>query len=204
MVLSLTMNHLIDQGYGKILDVKYHLFNLQIVNWLNDDLHKWTWYLNLLLIILPVIILWKVINRSRLLEVLVFGLLIAMVVTLLDSLGLAFVLWDYPDKFLPITPRLFPVDFVLLPFAYMLVYQKYMKWKDFIIANVVMSVAFAFVGEPLFVWLNLYDLIHWHYYYSFPIYIIIPIVVKWFTGILVANDLVYKNGISGKNFTRFP
>lgn len=183
--------NLIDPGYPQLLDAKLYGRQLQIANWLGDDLHKWTWWLNLALVILPLLILWKVIDRKRLLQILTYGLLIAMLANLLDSLGLAFMLWDYPDKLLPITPRLFPINYVMLPFAYMLIYQRYSSWRDFAWASIGLSAFTAFIGEPLFTWLNLYHLIAWSYLYSFPIYIVMALVVRWCTEKLVASDLNY-------------
>lgn len=189
--LNISPKLITDQNYSSIEQIKSYLCHLQITNWINDDLHKWTWWLNLFLSIIPVLVLWKIIDRNRFLQIIVYGLLVAMISTFLDVLGSAYMLWDYPDKLLPIVPRLFPVDFIGLPFVYMLIYQRYSSWKEFIIASSILSALLAFVGEPIFVWLNLYDPISWHYYYSFPMYFIIAVVVRWFTGILVAQDAAY-------------
>lgn len=164
----------------------------EINNWLHDDLHKWTWYLNLLLTIVPVYIICKVIDRRRLLELVVYGLFIAVAATFLDCLGLAFNLWDYPDRLLPIEPRLLPVNLVGLPFFYILAYQYFRPWSQFVLANFVLAALFAFVGEPLFIWLNLYDPVAWHPAYSFPIYIALAILARCFTDFLVKKDLPYR------------
>ncbi|HWP96063.1 MAG TPA: CBO0543 family protein [Syntrophomonadaceae bacterium] len=183
---------LTDPGFSRVLELKSQADQAQLANWLYDDLHKWTWWLNLIAVILPIIILWKVMDRKRFLQILVFGFLTAMVSTFFNTLGIALMLWDYPDRFLPISPRLFPVDFVALPFLYMLVYQYYLNWKDFVIANTILAAVLSFVLEPVLVWLNLYELITWRYYYSFPIYIVMPIAARWLTSELVSQDLNYR------------
>jgi len=183
---------LTDPGFSRVLELNFQAHRAQLANWLYDDLHKWTWWLNLTAAILPIIILWKVIDRKRFLQILVFGFLTAMISTFFDSLGIALMLWDYPDRLLPISSRLFPIDFVALPFLYILVYQYYLNWKDFVIANIILAAVLSFVLEPILVWLNLYELITWRYYYSFPIYIVIPIVVRWLTSKLVNQDLNYR------------
>ncbi|VXB09562.1 conserved hypothetical protein [Bacillus sp. 349Y] len=43
--------------------------------------------------------------------------------TLFDGVGLQYRFWDYPIAFLPIIPRAFPLDFSMIPVAYMLLYQ---------------------------------------------------------------------------------
>ncbi len=185
------LQSLADPGYENMIEIRLHSRHLQIMNWFGDDLHKWTWWLNLSLTILPLLILWKIIDRKRLLEILTYGLLIAVLATLLDSLGVAFMLWDYPDKMLPITPQTFPVNYVLLPCTYMFVYQRYRSWRDFTIASTVLAALASFLGEPFFVWFNLYDLIAWSYLYSFPIYIVMALMVRWCTEKLADRDLNY-------------
>jgi hypothetical protein len=181
-----------DLNYSRILESKLQYNQIQLANWLNDDLSKWTWWLNLIAIIIPIIILWKLLDQKRLLQILVFGLLIAILSTFLDAIGECLMLWFYPDRFLPISPRLLPIDFITLPFFYMLVYQYFTQWKNFIMANIILSAINSFVLEPLLVWLNLYQPINWHYFYSFPIYIAIPILIRWLTEKLVAKDTNYR------------
>jgi len=38
---------------------------------------------------------------------------------------------------------------------------------------------FSFIMEPLVEWLNLVVYMNWKYAYSFPIYIVMPIVARW-------------------------
>jgi len=99
---------------------------------------------------------------------------------------------QYPDRLLPISPRLFPIDFVALPFFYMLVYQYYHDGRGFIVANVILAAFLAFVLEPILVWLNLYLVTNWQHHYSFIIYILIAVVSRWLTNILVDQDSNYK------------
>jgi hypothetical protein len=51
---------------------------------------------------------------------------------------------------------------------------------------------FAFVSEPLLAWLNYYQLLEWKYYYSFPIYTAIAIILKWFINILKKQAAINK------------
>ncbi|RKL66624.1 hypothetical protein CR203_15175 [Salipaludibacillus neizhouensis] len=37
----------------------------------------------------------------------------------------------------------------------------------------------AVIFEPMTVWLEIYNLDNWRYIYSFPIYIIKAVVIKW-------------------------
>lgn len=193
-ILGLPKKLLVDPEHQFIQQLRGQIHQLELQNWLHDDLHKWTWYLNLLLTLLPIYIIWKVIDRRRLLELMTFGLFLAVVITLLDSLGLVLNLWDYPDSLLPIEPRLFPINLVGLPVFYMLAYQYFQSWSRFVVASLALAALFAFAGEPLFIWLNLYDPIHWHPLFSLPIYFVLPLFGRLVTSRLVKYDLPYSKG----------
>jgi hypothetical protein len=59
-------------------------------HWLNDDLLTWKWWLILGLTIIPWIIWWKIVDRSRRQEIFVFGLIIGILAMILDNLGTDF------------------------------------------------------------------------------------------------------------------
>ena len=62
----------------------------------------------------------------------------------------------------------------------MLIYQRYIAWNQFLFASTILALALAFVAEPLAVYIKQYQLIHWKFIYSFPIYIVIAILSKLF------------------------
>ncbi|SDE29386.1 hypothetical protein SPACI_048760 [Sporomusa acidovorans DSM 3132] len=71
------------------------------------------------------------------------------------------------------------VDTSVLPITYMLIYQYNSKWSSFLIAIVIMSAFFSFIAEPFLVWLGIYELITWKHYYSFPLYILYGVILKF-------------------------
>jgi hypothetical protein len=96
----------------------------------------------------------------------------------LDTVGVQFSFWEYPVEFLPVIPRAFPFDVSMVPVAFMLLYQYYRKWKSFIIAQIIMALAYAFVGEPLGEWINLVYYLKWNHLYSFFYYIVVGIGIR--------------------------
>ncbi|MDH7478873.1 MAG: CBO0543 family protein [Syntrophomonadaceae bacterium] len=120
-------------------------------------------------------------DKTRLMEILFVGLLFSVIADFLDVAGSSFVLWSYPVMFLPVMPPMVPVNLVYLPVMYMLIYQFFPGWKPFIVASTALAAVNSFVGEPLCVWLNIYQLNNWRHVYSFPIYILVAVVVKWAT-----------------------
>ncbi len=90
-------------------------------------------------------------------------------------------------------PRLIPIDQGIIIVAHMFLYQCFKKWKSFIIANTIMALIFTFICEPITVWLGIYKLENWRYIYSFPIYILKAVFIKW-----IVDELIVKKKNASK------
>ncbi|HBP63436.1 MAG TPA: hypothetical protein DD730_04010, partial [Desulfosporosinus sp.] len=123
---------------------------------------------------------WKFVDKRRLLEIVAFGFLINILATFLDVVGSELLLWNYTLRILPQIPLLFPVDFVIVPIFYMLVYQRYTNWKHYLLASTILAIVLSFVAEPIAVYIGQYQLISWKFIYSFPIYIVLASLGKIF------------------------
>jgi hypothetical protein len=51
--------------------------------------------------------------------------------------------------------------------------------QRYVIGSAIVAAAIAFVVEPFEVWLKVYELYSWRYYYSFPIYFILFLGLRW-------------------------
>jgi len=171
-------------------DVKVSLLSFQ--HWTSYEFLTWRWWLKLIifavLILIGIVIVY--INKKRRLEMVSYGLLVSLIATVLDVIGTDSGVWQYPV-------RLFPVQFseihdlLLIPVSYMLIYQSCKKWKSFLIASAVVSIAAAYVIEPIFALLNFYKQITWRHIYSLPVFFVIAVFGKFIIGRL-KNDTVGK------------
>lgn len=127
---------------------------------------------------MPWVIWAKLVKRDIILEILLFGTIIILTTALLDVVGTQYSFWDYPIAFLPFIPRAFPFDFSMVPVAYMLLYQYFRTWKSFILAQIIMALTYAYIGEPFCEWVKLVNYLEWRYRYSFIYYIIVGIVTR--------------------------
>lgn len=177
-------------SYQEVIEVRRKLQELTVAHWGQDDIHKWTWWLNVFLTIIPWIIWWKLVDHKRVFEILAYGLLVSLTVTLMNVAGTQAVLWGYPDVMIPFMPRLFPIDYVLIPVIYMLIYQYFWDWKPFVIANIMMAGVFAFVLEPAMEWLGLYEMYIWKHIYSAPIYFVMAVFWKWVVGKIIVSQQI--------------
>lgn len=167
---------------------------LNIHYWLKHDLFTFPWWVLLMTLIAPWMIWWKLVDKSRIAVILVYGLFMSILIIMLDEIGISFGLWSYPTQLIRILPGLYPVDFSFLPVAHMLLFQYFRNWRSFLIAVTITGAVFSFLGEPLFVWLDIYELNHWEYYYSFPIYIAKAILVKWLVESLMTRAVKHAGG----------
>ncbi|WP_246943731.1 CBO0543 family protein [Bacillus pinisoli] len=164
----------VQQVYEQVDNANSKLFAL----WCEYTVFTWEWWLQLLLTILPWV-LWlklrKVDSTDRLLY---SGLFVIIITCWLDFLGVTLGLWYYKHKLIPLLPSYLPWDFCIFPVIVMLMLQYKQNVHPFIKALFFGGFA-AFVGEPLFIWLDLYEPVKWETYYSFPIYILIYLVAYW-------------------------
>jgi len=154
------------------------LARMDLQYWLHHDLFTWQWWLLLALLVLPWLLWWKLIDKRELRYLLMYGLIIMIFVFLLDELGSSLTLWSYPYMLYRLIPTMHPIDITVLPVLYMLVLYYFRRWSTFLPATVVMSAAFSFAAEPLFVLMDIYRLEEWRHVYSLPIYAAIAVVAR--------------------------
>jgi hypothetical protein len=166
-------------NYTEILDAQRHLHELQYKHWLQYELFTYQWWALLGVLIIPWLIWWRIVDKTRIAIIISYGLYIMFVVIAMDAIGIAHQLWIYPIKLIPIIAHLISIDWSLLPVINMLIYQCFPRWKPFLIAVTSLSALMSFVGEPLGEWVGIYFVLHWYHICSFPIYVMIAVSGKW-------------------------
>lgn len=164
--------------WKKILEHQDKMAELRKVHFLQDVLWSYQWWI----LVAATIVLWALwvilLDRTRLRNILIVGLLAMGFALVLDDIGLSMALWNYPYKIVFFSTRLSPVDMVILPVTFMLIYQYFRGWVTYILFCILFSAFASFIAEPLFVKLNMYDLLQWKFMYSAPIYVGIGIIIK--------------------------
>lgn len=148
-------------------------------NWIHNFVFSLKWWILLSLTIVPWFIWWKIVDKSRLTEISLYGFFIISVSTILDVIGWNYSLWYYPNTLLALCTPLIPIDYTLLPILYMLAYQYFSSWKSFSIILLILSFIFAFVWEPLAEMLKFYKQLKWNHFYSFFGFFLIGVLTRW-------------------------
>ncbi|MEG6586884.1 CBO0543 family protein [Dendrosporobacter sp. 1207_IL3150] len=167
------------QQYSQILEAQSYFHILQLQHWYQFELFTRQWWYLLAVLIISWLIWWKLVDKKSVFNILCYGFVIMFIVIAMDAIGIVKQRWIYPIKLIPVAPHTEAIDWGLLPVVDMLIYQYFPKWKNFIIAEVFLGAALAFLGEPFAQWLGVYTIINWKHIWSFPIYILKSILAKF-------------------------
>lgn len=156
------------------------LRNLWLEHWLNNVIFTPQWWILVLTFVIPYIIWWKLVDKSRLRDIVLIGLQAALISYLLDQIGTALALWIYPYSLTPLEREVFdPADFSAIPVSYMLIFQYFSKWKKYFLALVVFALIASYGAGSFYQWLGIYKLENWKHIYSTILYIMLGLFMKW-------------------------
>lgn len=160
------------------VEVQRQLTSLHIDQWIREDLFEFGWWLLLVSLVLCFFLWWKVVDKKRLPEILLYAALSAIVVMAKVEYGEELKLWDYPIDIIPIFPPLTSLDLIGIPMIYSLIFQLFRTNKSFLWATLITTAVICFILEPIMAWVGFYELLRWKYYLNYPIYAGIAIAVR--------------------------
>ncbi|WP_459910191.1 CBO0543 family protein [Desulfotomaculum defluvii] len=174
--------------FAQVLESRNKHMSLEYSYWLEHVFLTYQWWLLVGLVIVSWLLLYLFLDRNRSRELIQLGSFVLIISVMLDLIGTELSWWGYPYTIFWIFSWFQPIDIVALPILFIFLFQYFRKWKLFIISVVISSAIFSFVLEPLLTLMDMYRLYSWRYIYSFPIYIVIGIFVKY-----IGERLWYKN-----------
>ncbi|ARK31939.1 CBO0543 family protein [Halalkalibacter krulwichiae] len=132
-------------------------------------------WINLIMLLAPLVILYMKIDRSRALLLGFFGFNVHTWFTYIDNVGVRFGFWSYPYQAIPFLPVHFGLDAALIPVSFMLLYQYCLNHeKNFYVFALGLCAGLSFVFKPYLVIFNLFQLHNGaNYFYLFVFYLII-------------------------------
>jgi hypothetical protein len=176
--------------------VQWQLTCTRFEEWIKGDLFGLNWWILLGLFLTCMLVWWKTVEKSKLREMVLYTAIIIIFIIALDELGEELTLWDYSDDLFPLFPPITAIDLSSMPLIYSLIYQHFRTWKRFILASLAMSLIFCFIGEPIFVWSGVYQMLKWKSYYGLPIYFSMALISK-----LIVNK-IYSMSLLSENSTK--
>lgn len=171
----------------KVRETTVKASNLSMEYWKEySNIDSFPFWLVLLTLVVPLLVLiWKI-DRRKMLLLGFFGLNYHIWFAYCNAGGIRRGLWEYPYEILPIMPS-FSLDAALVPVAYMLVYQWTLNHqKNFYLYSLILSIAFAFGLKPILVYFHFFHMYKFvNFFILFLFYIGIAIVAKIITNIFI-------------------
>jgi len=162
---------------GRMMELQRELLALRISDW-GEKVFSFQWFFIVFLIIVPWIIWWRLVNKKHISEILSFGLMIAIVASILNEIGLQILLWSSPYSLAPVPGRWYAPAYSYLPVLFMLIYQYFRTWKSFTAAVIAAAAVSAFVLQPVLSWMGVFVMLKWNYIYSFLLFILAGLGVR--------------------------
>jgi len=178
-----------DVGIEELERVHRELSKLRHEYWLRHDLFSIQWWFLLAVFAVSWYVWWKLVDRRRLMEIVLFGVTMSFLVYIWDQLGYELNLWLYTHKLFRIIPQAESLDLGILPILHMLVYQYFVRWRSYMIVNIVMAAVMAFIFEPISIGIGIYSKQNWEYVYSFPLYVVKAALIKRFVEAVARQPL---------------
>lgn len=162
-----------------IYATKNVLWNQLYTSWITEELFSFPWWFSVFFLIVSYVIWWKLLDKSRLIELLLFGSLVAVMSIIIDTVADNLTLWQYKVKIFPFTPGFFPYHLSIAPLILMLVYQYTNNWRRYIIGTVFAGVIYCFVMIPIFVAIGEAQLYKWNHGYTFITFTARAMIGRW-------------------------
>lgn len=158
-----------------------------------SSLDTWQFWVNAILFITPLIILFFTIDRKRAFQIGFFGFSVHMVSAYIDGFATRHVLWGYPYQIFPFIPISITLDTSLIPVVFMLVYQWTQKRKkNYYLYAIIFSAFFSLGLKPILSALDFFQLENgMNFFYLFLFYLSGTLTAKWITNVFVFFE---KNG----------
>ncbi|MCT8136667.1 hypothetical protein H1D32_02220 [Anaerobacillus sp. CMMVII] len=159
--------------YKQVSEITYDKFEV----WMDSVVFGWQWWIGVGLSILPWLLWLKYRKKESTLRLLTVGFFVMFLSTFLDSIGAQLGFWYYLHAPLPLIPAFFPWDTTLMPVVIMGLIQ-FKPHVNSYLKGLIFAGLTTYVGEPFFIWIDLYKPTTWKHIYSLPIYFAIYVIAN--------------------------
>jgi len=121
---------------------------------------------------------WKLTDKRRIVELLLYGSFVAVARVIYDNWGISSGRWTYVTDLVPLGYSLFLNDLTVIPLFMMLVYQYAPTWKAFLVLLVVVQGAISLLFWPLTMALGILVLHDWRLSYSFLATVVMTVTMR--------------------------
>ncbi|WP_404456769.1 CBO0543 family protein [Oceanobacillus kapialis] len=153
----------------------------------HSSFDTWQFWVHVILLIAPLVILYFKIDRKRALLLGFYGFNVHVWFTYIDVFGAKLGFWSYPYQIMPVITVSFGLDISFIPVVYMLLYQWVLNHdKNYYLYLTGLCLFIGFIFKPLMVAVGLFELDKGaNYFHIFIGYIVIMLISKWITDLFI-------------------
>jgi hypothetical protein len=170
-------------------EVSRLLASLSYQDWITKEVFSLKWFLMVGVLVIIYSVWLKLLDKTRLKDLMLYGSLLAVEFMLSDVIMGSFLgLYSYKVNIIPLKPPVFIASITILPILFMMVMQYTASWWKFILWASIAAAAYSFLLVPLYTQLGiLYFYKGYNHIYSFLRSIAGAIIGRtiflWFEGI---------------------
>lgn len=168
------------------------LRDLMMTKWLTEELFSLRWWGLLGFLGFSYILCFKLMDKTRLTETILYGSLVSVFCVVLDVIVSNANLFVYRVNLFPMIPSIFIYDITALPLYYMLIYQHATSWKAYSIWMTLVSAAMGFIFTPLLIKLGYLQYINWSHLKAFLIITFVGFVAKAVMSLILTFEIKYR------------
>ncbi|MGC5327049.1 hypothetical protein [Brevibacillus sp. SYSU BS000544] len=164
---------------GKQIDaVSNQLTRLRVEFWADYTLFTWQWWMLVGVCIVMSILFITLLKKDKLLQSIAYFGVVFIINKYLDDLATALDWYDYRMQLNPIIPTMLTANLFAVPMAITLVYQRFVRWKWFLLALGAFSFFLAYISLPLMKLVGMYQEKVWNSHLSFASLVVIAVIAK--------------------------
>jgi len=147
----------------------------------------WQFWLNVSFIIIPLVVLYLLIDKKRVFLLGFYGFNIHAWMVYTDAIGTRYNFFEYPYKAVPFLPIHVGIDTSLVPVLFILLYQWILKnKKNFYLYNFGLVLFLSFIFKPIIVAHHLFHLKNGaNYFYIFLLYVFVVLFSRVITNVFL-------------------
>ena len=167
-------------GVERANDLIHEANGDMVKTWTEEIVFTWRWWIEIAILISPWVYFWLFLRKKPdTYRLVCSGCVAVLLATYMDTIGMAFRLWGYPTKAVPLVPPYITWDLCAIPIITM-IFLHYVPEINPIIKSIALGIFGSFIMQLIAVWVGLYTPYHWKHAYSFPIVIIVYLCANYF------------------------
>jgi hypothetical protein len=172
----------IDKLSNKLTALRWEL-------WTEHVVFTWKWWMLVFLCILFSVIFVLFIRKDNLLQNICYFGIVYVINRNFDDIATVYDWYDYRIQLEPLIPTMLPANLFIIPISLTLIYQKFITWKEFLIALLLYAGFISFIALPMMRDFGFYLIKNWNGFYSLLSLLVIASLTKMLVDLLVKLQL---------------